>query len=108
MAHREEFERRLLALVRDYLDNADEIHPDGFEIEDFIVLYAVRVAPSADDELQPWDGGDYPGWWRKLSVSSSTGSTWQDEAMLDAGLTAAREARIEREFLDGQDEGGEE
>ena len=45
MADREQFERRLLALVRDYLNETDEEFPEGYEIEDFIVLYQVRFAP---------------------------------------------------------------
>jgi len=104
MADRAEFERRLLALARDYLDFADEKHPDGFEIEDFMLLYLVRVAPGSDEELQPWHGGDYPGWWRKVGASSSTGSFWQDEAMLDAALSAARDQRFESELQDSQRE----
>jgi hypothetical protein len=50
MADREQFERRLLALVRDYLDETDEEFPEGYEIEDSIVLYQVRFAPPEDQD----------------------------------------------------------
>jgi hypothetical protein len=60
MADREQFERRLLALVRDYLNETDEEFPEGYEIEDFIVLYQVRFAPPEEEDLRPWHGGPSP------------------------------------------------
>jgi|KBSMisStandDraft_5_1062788.scaffolds.fasta_scaffold804357_1 hypothetical protein len=93
MADREQFERRLLALVRDYLNETDEEFPEGYEIEDFIVLYQVRFAPPEDQDLQPWHGGPNPGWWLGVSFSTTTGSHWHDEALLAEALQRVRDRR---------------
>jgi hypothetical protein len=93
VADREEFERRLLALVRDFLDEADEESPGGYDIEDFIVVYQMRYAPDAEQPLQPWHGGQRPGWYLAVAHSSSCGHYWQDEAMLAEALDLVRNRR---------------
>ena len=93
MADRDEFERRLLALVREYVDDTEEEYPDGFEIEEFMVLYQIRVGPPSDWELRPWHGGDHPGSWRELGISTSHGSWWMDEAMLNEAASRVRRSR---------------
>ena len=98
MADREQFERRLLALVRDYLREADEEFPEGYEIEDFIVLYQVRYGPSENEDLQPWHGGARPGSWLGVAFSTSTGSHWHDEALLAEALQRVRDRRAELRF----------
>ena len=57
---REDFERRLLALVRDQMDNMDSGYPNGWEITEFVVT-ARYYTHHPEDELTPWDGGPYPG-----------------------------------------------
>jgi hypothetical protein len=106
---REEFERRLLALVRDFLDESDEDHPEGYDIEDFIVLYHVRYAPPDGADLNPWDTGSRPGWWLGVAFSSTTGAYSHDEAILAEALQRVRDLRYEmaREG-DASDEGASE
>ena len=95
MTNREEFERRLLALVRDFLDMNDEDSPEGYEIEDFMVLYHIRYAPADEADLNPWDGGSRPGWWLGVAYSSTSGANSQDEAMLAEALQRVRNWRRE-------------
>jgi hypothetical protein len=101
MADREQFERRLLALVRDYLNETDEEFLEGFEIEEFIVLYQVRFGPPEDQDLQPWHGGARPGSWLGVSFSSTTGSHWNDEALLAEALQRVRDRRTELRYEQG-------
>ena len=55
---RDEFERRLLALVGGYMDDADELYPgEGYEIGDFMVLYEVFARVEDSEPLSPWSGG---------------------------------------------------
>ena len=91
MANREELERRVLALVRDYMDGADEHYPDGYDIEEFMMIYQLRVAPSADEDLQPWDGGPQPGSYLTVATSSTTRSHWFDDALASRALDMIRE-----------------
>jgi len=91
---REEFERRLLALVRNYMDEADELYPDGYEIGDFMVLYELirRVAP--DEALEAWSGGPRAGWESpSIAFSSTTRSYWLDEAWLTEALSRVKKER---------------
>jgi hypothetical protein len=92
--HREEFERRLLALVRDYMDGADRRYADGYEIGDFMVLLEVFTRVADSDPLEPWSGSvragfNSPG----ISLSSTTSSYWLDEALLAEALAHVRERR---------------
>jgi hypothetical protein len=95
MIDRNEFERRLLALVRDYMDSADELHPDGYDIEDFMVVYQLRIALPADEPLKAWDGGPQPGSRPSVACSSTSRSWWQEEHMLTEILDMIRNARWE-------------
>jgi hypothetical protein len=110
MTDREELERRLLALVRDYLDESDEAHPEGYEIEDFMVLYHVRYAPTDGADLNPWDGGSRPGWSLGIDFSSTTRTYLHDEALLAEALHRTQTQRWERqqermaEEMDASDE----
>ena len=92
------------------MDGAEERYLDGYEIEDSIVVYQVRVAPGSDEELRPWDGGSHPGWWQGIAFSSATGSWWQDEAMLTETLSVVRKRRLDEgaaEGAEGDEEAGE-
>jgi hypothetical protein len=105
VADREQFERRLLSLVRDYLSETDEEFPEGYEIEDFIVLYQVRFGPPESQDLKPWHGGARPGSWLGVSFSSSTGSHWNDEALLAEALQRVRDSRMDLRYqADAADE----
>jgi hypothetical protein len=91
---RDDFERRLLALVRNFLDEADERNPHGYEIGDFMVLYEVFARVDESEPLEPWSGGvrqgfDSPG----ISFSSTTSAYWLDEVWLAETLARVRELR---------------
>jgi hypothetical protein len=108
VADREQFERRLLALVRDYLSETDEEFPEGYDIEDFIVVYQVRYAPEEGKDLQPWHGPPRPGWWLGVAFSSTTGSYWHDEALLAEALDRVRNARWDKRHEDADEAEPEE
>lgn len=75
-AHREELERRLLALMRGKLDRLDEQYPEGWEVTDFVVIARFYTAPESDDTPQPWYGGPFPGWSHNgFTIGSSTSYT---------------------------------
>jgi hypothetical protein len=90
---REEFERRLLALVREYLSEADELYPGGYEIDHFIVLYQLRIAPLRGEDLTVWDGGAHPGWRYGMASSSTTRDYWHEEVLLRGFEPNAAESR---------------
>jgi hypothetical protein len=91
---REDFERRLLALVRNYMDEADEIYPEGYEIGDFMVLYELIRRVPEDEPLEPWTGGLRTGWESPgIAFSSTTSAYWLDEAWLREALTQVQEQR---------------
>ena len=91
---REEFERRLLALVRNFLDEADELYPEGFEIGDFMILYEVFSRVEDSEPLEPWSGGVRAGLNSPMiSFSSTTSAYWLDEAWLVEALAHVRERR---------------
>ena len=95
---REDFERRLLALVRNYMDEADELYPDGYEIGDCMVLYELirRVPP--DEPLDPWSGGPRSGWESPgVAFSSTTSAYWLDEAWLREAVAQVQARRREVE-----------
>jgi hypothetical protein len=95
--HREEFERRLLALVRDYMDDVDEMNPDGYEIGDFMVIYEVFERIPESKPLEPWSGGVRAGFDSPyIAFSSTTGMYWQDEAWLREALYRVQTRREDR------------
>ena len=99
---REEFERRLLALVRNYLDEAEDLYPEGFEIGDFMVVYEVFTRVEDSEPLEPWSGGVRSGFNSPVvSFSSTTSTYWLDEAWLTEALALVRERR--RSAGDGDD-----
>jgi hypothetical protein len=98
MPDREEFERRLLALVRSYMDKADELYAEGYEIGDFIVLYEIFTREEDSERLPPWSGGPRAGWNSPfVEFSSTTTEYWLDEAWLVEALERVRRRRFEPE-----------
>ena len=100
-----ELERRVLALLRDYVEETRREVPDGFEIGDFMIIMEFLEAPSDDTELQPWENPSDPGWTRMVSFSTTNRSWWMDEAMATEVLRRTRLARIrfDSEPRDGED-----
>jgi hypothetical protein len=92
LADPEEFERRLLALVRDYLRNADEneIYNDGYEIPDFTVVLNIHDPPRPESALDPWDGGPKPGWGQYVAWTTTMRTDWLREATLEEALQMFR------------------
>ena len=83
---RADFERRLLALVRDEMDNWDEDYPDGWEITDFVVTARAYFALEPGTPIQPWDGGPYPGWGINAWTRGSSSMYWHDAELLQQAL----------------------
>ena len=82
---REEFERRILALVRRQLDFMDDDYPHGYEIGDFVITWRFHSAPEPGAALMPWHGGPYPGWdVGGYTSGSSTSYLIDEEILLDA------------------------
>jgi hypothetical protein len=80
-AHRADFERRLLALVRSELDAWDKEYPEeGYGIGRFAILYEVLFPPREDEELEPWAHS----WSRysKIDFAFSDKSYWSEFALL--------------------------
>ena len=101
--HRDDFERRLLARVRHELDQMDEAYEDGYEIGDYVLTFQFFVAPEPDEELHPWAGGPYPGWWPTAVTIGSSPSYWIDEQMLRDSLRYTR-AQLQEVEEDDQDD----
>jgi hypothetical protein len=105
MSDREEFERRLLALVRDYMDETDELYPAGYELGDFMVVYEVFTRVPSDEPLKPWSGGVRAGFDSPfIAFSSTTSDYWLDEAWLTEALRRVRQSREERRAWRVQDD----
>src|SRR4051812_8750812 len=83
---RAEFERRLLALVRDQLDWNDQAHPEGWEIADFVITCRFYVAPDPEGDRSPWEGGFYGGWIPNQFTAGSADSYWQDLELLEEAV----------------------
>jgi hypothetical protein len=107
---REEFERRLLALVRSRLDTMDEDYPHGWEITDFVITARYYYAPEPDTPLDPWDGGPYPGWAMNGWTRGSSGAYWHDAELLQDALyfTRNRPHQQVQEGVDAEPGVGEE
>jgi hypothetical protein len=104
---RADFERRLLALIRNYLDECDEIYEHGYEIGDFMVIYQVYEEPGLDDSLKPWRGGPAAGRFQGVAFSTTTRNWWVDEAMVREvmrRIDAERSSPPEDESEDDADE----
>ena len=104
--YRGDFERRLLALIRHHLDWADKEHPHGYEIGDFVITWEHFEAPNPEDELDPWEGGPYPGWWPGRTTLGSSRSYYIDENLLEKALNHIRE-RLEEWLLEEPEESEE-
>ena len=97
---REDFERRLLALVRSYMDDADGLYPGGYEIGDFMVLYELIREVPPEESLEPWSGGPRAGWESPaVAFSSTTSAYWLDEAWLREALAIVQTRRREVDDL---------
>jgi hypothetical protein len=86
---RDDFERRLLALVRQQLDFMDQDNPDGWEISEFVVTARYHTAPAPDAERSPWEGGPYPGWGLNAFTAGSSPQYWHDAELLHEALNHA-------------------
>ena len=86
-----ELERRILALVRDYVDQARELYPHGFEIGDFAIVYEFLEAPEPDEPLRAWEHPRDPGWRRLVAISKTPRSLWMTEVLLEEALRRVRE-----------------
>jgi hypothetical protein len=107
---REDFERRLLALVRNQMDAWDERFPDGWEITDFVVTARGYVPPEPGASVDPWAGGPYPGWLMAAWTRGSS-TTWQGdiELLQDAlDYTTGKHLSADRDDEDEEDEENEE
>jgi hypothetical protein len=87
---REELERRVLALLRRQLDVMDELNPEGLAFGDFVLTGRFWAAPELDANLNPWDGGPYPGWYMSVWVTGSSPADWIDEEILEQALDISR------------------
>jgi hypothetical protein len=83
---REEFERRLLALVRYRMDGMDEDYPDGWEISEFVITARYHTAPQPGTTLDPWAGGPYPGWGMNGFTLGSSPTYFHDAELLQDAL----------------------
>ena len=110
---RAEFERRLLALVRSYLDEADALYPEGYDIGEFIVLYEVFTRVSDTEQLDPWSGGPRAGYNSAgIAWSSTTNQYWLGEALLAEAHERVRRMRFDdgevTDSLEGEATGSDE
>jgi hypothetical protein len=106
---REEFERRVLALLRRQLDVMDEVSPGAYELGDFVLAGRYWFAPEPDTQLHPWDGGPYPGWNMDVWVAGSSPADWVDAELLERALEIAasrvKKAQLDEEQWDAADDG---
>jgi hypothetical protein len=87
---REEFERRLLGLVREWMGSEHE--GDGRRVGHFAVVYEVVLA---DDETEPAEAAPpgFPPGETGIAVSCSSRSAWIQEALLREALEAVQGVR---------------
>jgi hypothetical protein len=108
---REEFERRVVALIRNQLEDMEKEHP-GYEIGDFVLTFEFFDPPLLDpgEELGAWVGGRYGGWWPNGQTFGSSSSWYVDRRLVwDAWLYVDRkwkedEMRRENRRLDNDQE----
>jgi len=104
LSPREDFERRLLALVRDKIEQLDEDYPNGYEVGDFLVTFDFFSAPDADTELYPWEGGRYAGWHPNGMTFGSSRSWFIDERLLYDALAFVKGKKDEADEETEEDE----
>ncbi len=82
----EEFERRVLALIREQLEVMERKFPGGYEFGDFVITCRFYSAPLPGTSMEPWYGGPYPGWLQEIwTVGSST--SWDvDISLAEQGV----------------------
>jgi hypothetical protein len=91
-SRREEFERRVLALVRSRLDRMDE-HDPGWQITEFVITWEYFRPPDEDEKVSAWAGGPFPGWHRYTWTVGSSTQNWVDEVLLKDALDGVRDKR---------------
>jgi hypothetical protein len=96
-AAQDELERRVLALLRDFIEDSRENFPSGFEIGDFVLVFEFLEAPDEDLALRPWEHPRDPGWQRQVSFSTTPRSYWMIESMLSEALRRVQLRRDESE-----------
>jgi hypothetical protein len=101
----DDFERRVLALVRSQVDNLDRDYPDGWEITDFVITARFYHAPDPNAERFPWEGGPYPGWTASQWTRGSATGYWIDAELLEEALgnTHAAMADSDEDDPEGED-----
>ena len=100
---RDEFERRLLGLVREWMAR----ERDGRKVGHFVVIYEVAAD---DDETHPSlaaPQGSFPGETR-VGLSFSSRSDWINEALLREALEIFQARRYEPDDDDDDDESEDE
>ena len=100
----EEFERRVVALIRDQLEAMGEDFPDGYEFADFVITCRFYAAPAPDASMQPWYGGPYPGWVQNAWTRGSSTSWPVDISLVEAALEHLLQVSDEDEEQDGTSE----
>jgi hypothetical protein len=105
----EDFERRVLALIRHELSGMEEDEP-GYEIGDFVLTFEYSVPPDHDVEIYPWAGGRYAGWWPNAMTFGSGINYRVDRALVwDAWLFVDRKYNEwQEEWLATKDQDDEE
>ena len=93
LSGQEELERRLLALLRRYVENAEEneIYADGWEIRNFTIVFDIHEPPPDSDALEPYDGGPTPGWAQYVAWTTTIRSDWLRRAVLEEALAMFHE-----------------
>jgi hypothetical protein len=100
---REEFERRLLALVRYKIEQLDEDYPNGYEVGEFLITFDYFSAPEADTELYPWEDGRFAGWHPNGMTFGSSRSWFIDERLLNDALAFVKRKKAEAQVEDDED-----
>jgi hypothetical protein len=97
---RDDFERRLLALVRAFMDH----EPDNHEIGEFAVVYEVLFRQDDDQPLDAWGRGTANK--SGIAYSFSTRSEWVQEALMREALAIVEEKRAP--YVDDADDDDED
>lgn len=109
LAGQEELERRVLALLRGYVENADEneIYADGWEIRNFTIIFDIHEPPPDSGALEPYDGGRTPGWSQYVAWTTTIRSDWLRRAALEEALAMLHAQRDEPSAEDGESRASE-
>jgi hypothetical protein len=99
----EEFERRVVAMLRDQCKQLEEDHPDGYEFADFVITVRFYHAPEPDRSMHPWYGGPYPGWIESAFTRGSSTSWPVDIALVTDALRHLQQ-RLDENLASSDDE----